>query len=554
MTKTTWKREDVAAKLAAYEKERQTNGTSQRQLVEELGVPQSTLQHWLKRKDNIDADPKVVAFFESPEGIAFLHRLVLGAHFVMTLLGACGVRLVCTYLEISGLSQFVASSYGAQRKIAVSMEQSTVKFGETEEERLSTEMKPKQITVAEDETFHPQTCLVAIEPVSNYIILEQYTEDRKGDTWTEAMTEAIGDKPITVIQSTSDEGTGICSHVKNGLGAHHSPDLFHVQQEIIKGTSGPLASKKRQAEETLIKSQKELKKRQKEQRSQSKKDECVLERLQTAQETEREAKAAFEICQNQQQRVRDANRAISTIYHPYALDTGLPQSAESMSDLLDEQFTVIKSVAQEADLSERSHKRISKAKRVVVHMVATIAFFWLTVQAKIEGLELSSTVERAVYDNLIPAIYLQFAADKTDNPVQRDELRQKSDSLLAPLIASNGPFRGLEETEKQTLEDTAKECAALFQRSSSCVEGRNGQLSLRHHSFHRLSDRKLNALTTVHNFYLKRDDGTTAAERFFGVKPKDLFEWLLSQIDLPGYPAKKRSKPKPKGYLLLGGT
>ncbi len=211
-------------------------------------------------------------------------------------------------------------------------------------------------------------------------------------------------------------------------------------------------------------------------------------------------------------------------------------------------------MAQEADLSERSHKRISKAKRVVVHMVATIAFFWLTVQAKIEGLELSPTVERGVYDNLIPAIYLQFAADKTDDPVQRDELRQKSDRLMAPLLASDAPFQGLEEAEKQTLEDTSKECAALFQRSSSCVEGRNGQLSLRHHSLHRLSDRKLNALTTVHNFYLKRGDGTTAAERFFGVKPKDLFEWLLDQVDLPGYPAKKRSKPKPQGYLLLGGT
>ncbi len=263
MNKTTWKRKDIAEKLAVYEAERQANGSSQRQLVEELGVPQSTLQHWLKRKDNIDADPKVVAFFESPEGIAFLHRLVLGAHFVMTLLGACGVRLVCTYLEIAGLAQFVASSYSAQRKVAVSVEQSTVTFGETEENRLSTDMKPKQVTVAEDETFHPQICLVAIEPVSNYIMLEEYAEDRKGDTWTKAMTKAIGDKPITVIQSTSDEGTGICSHVKNGLGAHHSPDIFHVQQEITKGTSGPLASKKRQAEKSLIKSQKKLKKRKK---------------------------------------------------------------------------------------------------------------------------------------------------------------------------------------------------------------------------------------------------------------------------------------------------
>ena len=519
-------------------------------MVEQLDVPQSTLQHWLRRKDSIDADPKVVAFFESPEGVAFLHRLVLGAHFVMTLLGPCGVRLVCTYLEITGLDHFVASSYGAQRKVTVAMEQATVEFGEAEEKHLGTNMKPKQITVAEDETFHPQPCLVAIEPVSNYIILEQYAADRKADTWTEAMTEAIGDKPITVIQSTSDEGRGICSHVKNGLGAHHSPDLFHVQHEIVKATSGPLASKKRQAENALTEATKALKQQQKAQEGQQQECGDVSKRLQAAQEMENEARLALETRQNQQQRVRNANRALSAAYHPYDLETGLSRNAESVSDLLEEQFTEMETVAWEANLSERSSERISKAKRVVVQMIATIAFFWLTVRAKVEALELAPSVERAVYDNLMPAIYLQLVADKTTDIVQRNKLRQKSDELLAPLLANDGSLQTLDEAEKQALVDVARECASLFQRSSSCVEGRNGQLSLRHHSLHRLSDRKLGALTTVHNFYLKRSNGTTAAERFFQAKPKDLFEWLLDQVDIPGYPAMKRPKPHPIGCLL----
>ncbi len=424
-------------------------------MVEQLDVPQSTLQHWLRRKNGIDADPEVVAFFESPAGVAFLHRLVLGAHFVMTLLGPCGVRLVCTYLEITGLDQFVATSYGAQRKVTVAMEQATIEFGEAEEKRLSTNMKPKQITVAEDETFHPQTCLVAIEPVSNYIILEQYAADRKADTWTEAMTEAIGDKPITIIQSTSDEGRGICSHVKNGLGAHHSPDLFHVQHEIVKATSGSLASKKRQAEKVLTEATKTLKQHQKEQERQQQECGDVSKHLQAAQETENEARLALESCQNQQQRVQNANRALSAAYHPYDLETGLPRNAESVSDLLEEQFTEIETVAGEAKLSERSIERISKAKRVVVQLVATIAFFWLTVRAKVEALELAPIVERAVYDNLLPAIYLRLVADKTTDIVQRNQLRQKSDELLVPLLANDGPLQGLDEEEKQVLEPVA---------------------------------------------------------------------------------------------------
>ncbi|MEW6736820.1 MAG: DUF6399 domain-containing protein, partial [Acidobacteriota bacterium] len=80
-----------------------------------------------------------------------------------------------------------------------------------------------------------------------------------------------------------------------------------------------------------------------------------------------------------------------------------------------------------------------------------------------------------------------------------------------------------------------------FQRSSSCVEGRNGQFSLRHHSLHRIGIRKLQALTIVHNYFIKRRDGTTAAQRFFGSKPADLFQWLIDRVSLPARPAKRPS-------------
>ncbi|WP_353889310.1 DUF6399 domain-containing protein [uncultured Desulfobacter sp.] len=58
----------------------------------------------------------------------------------------------------------------------------------------------------------------------------------------------------------------------------------------------------------------------------------------------------------------------------------------------------------------------------------------------------------------------------------------------------------MDQKETALLESIAVECAQIFQRSSSCVEGRNGHLSLYHHSLHRLSDRKLEALTAVHEF------------------------------------------------------
>ena len=56
------------------------------------------------------------------------------------------------------------------------------------------------------------------------------------------------------------------------------------------------------------------------------------------------------------------------------------------------------------------------------------------------------------------------------------------------------------------------------------VEGRNGYLSLRNHQLRGLDHpRKRSCLTAMHNFFLTRADGTTAAERFFGQKPRSMF-------------------------------
>ncbi len=68
----------------------------------------------------------------------------------------------------------MAPSYGAQRLLSVQMENAIVDFGKQEEVRLANGMSEKMITLCEDENFHEDVCLVAIEPISNYIILEKY--------------------------------------------------------------------------------------------------------------------------------------------------------------------------------------------------------------------------------------------------------------------------------------------------------------------------------------------------------------------------------------------
>jgi hypothetical protein len=113
----------LAFKLAEYELlVGEDVDASQRQVTEQLDIPRSTLQYWLERKGSIDADPALVAFFESPVGVTLLRRIVIAAHFVMTFLGSCGIRLVCLFFELLGIERFVASSYGTQQKVSVAIE------------------------------------------------------------------------------------------------------------------------------------------------------------------------------------------------------------------------------------------------------------------------------------------------------------------------------------------------------------------------------------------------------------------------------------------------
>ena len=66
---------------------------------------------------------------------------------------------------------------------------------------------------------------------------------------------------------------------------------------------------------------------------------------------------------------------ISEDYHPYALETGAPQTAEDVSVSLAKRFSNIEEAASEANIPERCIKKIKKAKGAVVAMIAAIAFF-----------------------------------------------------------------------------------------------------------------------------------------------------------------------------------
>ena len=541
-TKIKWSRQDMSRNVVDFLSRKQE--ISQREFAKATGIPRTTLQHWVQRLDKLDEDPALVAFFESPAGADFLHLLIHALHLEFTKIGCGSIHNICNFLKMCKLSKFVAASYGTHQKISSRMDAMLGEFGDMEQARLSKLMPEKKITLCEDETFHPQVCLVGIEPVSNFILLERYADDRSANTWNQAVAEGLANLPVKVLQCTGDEAKGLISHAIKGLNVHHSPDLFHVQYEIGKGTSVALAGAVRTAEKNLEKcsnaTREALERREK--------YESLVKRpvgrrpdfeqkIILAEEQEERAEAALEKAKSNQENVVEARREISKMYHPYDPFTGEKRDHSTVSRNLEATFGKIREAAD--SLPERCKKRVDKAWRVTEKMTATIAFFFCTIKSIVEEMELPDHKKRLMHTHLIPGFYLQRVADREKDPAVKKAIQQKADELLYVLYDRDGPLAGCGDSEIDRMKRKAGECAGLFQRSSSCVEGRNAQLSLRHQGMHRLSDQKLKALTVVHNYHLKRPDGTTAAERFYENKPIDMFEWLLGNMASPPRPRRK---------------
>jgi len=154
----------------------------------------------------------------------------------------------------------------------------------------------------------------------------------------------------------------------------------------------------------------------------------------------------------------------------------------------------------------------------------------------LDNLQLDFKTRGLLEDFLIPACYLKRVANTLAEKSRRREILQTSEHLMSEFKARPGPFASYSKEHLQQLQAIAEECAEFYHRSSSCVEGRNGQLSLKHHNLHGLKDRKLSALTVIHNFGIRTVEKKTPAERFFGAPHRDLYEFLLEKMKPPARP------------------
>jgi hypothetical protein len=129
---------------------------------------------------------------------------------------------------------------------------------------------------------------------------------------------------------------------------------------------------------------------------------------------------------------------------------------------------------------------------------------------------------------LLPAIYFKIQSKKSKSKkrlretyevaYQEAELKLLSHSLASELI-------------KPPLMEWAKQMCRKYQRTTSPIEGRNGLLAGFNLNARGMTIEQLQSQTIIHNYWNKREDGTTAVERCFNFKPNlDPFEYIVDSM------------------------
>lgn len=542
-----WDRGVAAEKLRAFE----SAPGSQRQRAASVGVPRSTALYWRRRGAGPGDASSAAAFLQSPEGIAWLTRVATAAMFVILLMTGGGLRTLQVFLRLSGLSAHVASSFGSLQQRAVRMYRLMVRFERQERARLGQQMVGKVLSLALDETFFPETCLVAMDPDSGLILVEKFVEQRDTPTWRHAVQRGLRGLPVEVVQSPSDEGKAIVKLVLEDFEAEHTADLFHVQHAITAATARPLAQAVHQAQQDEARAAGHV------QDCERRRDEAAQvprapgrppdhgRRVAEARDGLAHAQARTRQAQDRQERLRAAVRGLSQQAHPYDVATGAPRSDRDAQRSLDGHLEAAQAVVAEAGLPERAGAALRSAGKTLESLVNTIGFFHRIVSEELPALSPSADVRDLLRTLLIPAHYLQRVARQTKPAATRHDVEAVARRLLATLHA-NPAWQALDAATAAELDQRARALSALFQRSSSCVEGRNGRLSFFHHGVHTLRPVMLRCLTIVHNYVIRRDDGTTAAQRFFGQPPTEIFPWLLTRLGPVPRPARARAhQPQP---------
>jgi len=388
-------------------------------------------------------------------------------------------------------------------------------------------VQPRSAVVAMDETFFgDMLILVLMDLSSGYLILEDISDDRRFDTWFEKAMPRLKALGIDVNHAVSDRAKALIKLAVTGFDCPSGADIFHAQQDVSRWLGATLGRRHAQAKTQHKTAEETL---------QKKTDNNLAEQVQVA-----DTEQAYNRIQETRTDYHENLAGIADDVQPFSLQTDQPKREEQVISGLEQRAQAFEKIAQSQTIAD-SKQTMNKFRNQFNDLAANVESWWLWVMETLTGLSVDEATQYWLIHTLLPTVYWHQQRHKTQNPRQREKYHQAW-QRAAQRLQEDTFTATLPESDLQRWLEWAEWMARQFHRSSSAVEGRNGYLSQMYHNGRGLTEKRLRALTVIHNYGLKRADGTTAAMRLFGRKFPDLFLWLATEMDELPLPRKGRRR------------
>lgn len=397
----------------------------------------------------------------------------------------------------------------------------------------STTKQTRKIVEGLDETFFGDfIILVLMDLRSGYLLLEEITEDRCFDTWYAKTTPRLESLGVEVSHAISDRAKALIKMAVTGFGCESGADVFHAQQDASRWLGARLGRRVTHAEKGLAAAQAA------EDKAAKKADGSASDSL----EAERiNAEKTLEACRQSQQDYHENLQGIGDEVHPFSMADNSINDTEKVVQRLEGRVQAIEAIAQDQGIADTKNT-LQKMRNQFGALAVSVSFWWLWVNETLLSLGVGDIeLERWLTTTLLPVVYWHHKMRQTKSRKAKDKYRKAWESASAAFKA-HYLTTTLPTSEIQRWLLWAESMSRQFQRSSSAVEGRNGCLSQMYHNGRGLGGKRLKALTVIHNYDIKREDGTTAAMRLFNTEFPDLFPWVLDRMGELPLPRKGRER------------
>jgi hypothetical protein len=416
------------------------------------------------------------------------------------------------------------------------IEKHIVAYGRACEKDYSLTNEGIGITAAGDETFFSGfLILVLMDLTSGYMMMEEIAQDRSYDTWEKRAQECLGKLGIHVDHFVSDCAKSLVKLALSAFNCSFGADLFHGSHELVKWLGLAFHRRMTQVSVKLEEARKAVAEihyakavpaglRPIRSRSIDTSASEVRKREQEVERLEGELKQV----QSGRDSYLDVLGRISEAVHPFSLD-GKRQTSEQVVEVLHQQARKVKEAAENSGISDnRDH--LGKFERQINAMTGGIDAWWLLVDKGLESQNVSQDMRNWLIDAVLPVVYWHKQITRTEN-IKLKGVYQTAWKQAHDVFESHPTSNLFSSDQVNQWHVWADWVVGKFHRASSAVEGRNGWLSQMYRNGRGLNSLRLQVLTISHNYDIRRNDGTTAAERLFGKKHPDLFEWLMDKME-----------------------